>query len=68
MVYWCISHRTLEPIMLIKLARTSDCKVSEVTPEPLYLSRRAVLGGALAGGRRLDASRPCARGGSLPLR
>lgn len=35
--------------MLIKLARTSDCTSSEVTPESVYLSRRAVLGGALAG-------------------
>ena len=35
--------------MLIKLARASDCKSSEVTSESVYLSRRAVLGGSLAG-------------------
>jgi sulfoxide reductase catalytic subunit YedY len=35
--------------MLIKIPRTSDCKLSDVTPEALYLSRRHLLGGALAG-------------------
>ncbi|MCO7515521.1 protein-methionine-sulfoxide reductase catalytic subunit MsrP [Pseudomonas guariconensis] len=35
--------------MLIKLPRSSDCKGSEITPEGLYLSRRTLLGGSLAG-------------------
>ncbi|WEL54868.1 protein-methionine-sulfoxide reductase catalytic subunit MsrP [Pseudomonas kermanshahensis] len=35
--------------MLIKLPRSSECKASEITPEGLYLSRRTVLGGSLAG-------------------
>lgn len=35
--------------MLIKLPKTSDCKESDVTPESIYLSRRAVLGSSLAG-------------------
>ncbi|MDR6712217.1 sulfoxide reductase catalytic subunit YedY [Pseudomonas hunanensis] len=35
--------------MLIKIARPSDCQASEITPESLYLSRRAVLGASLAG-------------------
>ncbi|MFV3382439.1 MULTISPECIES: protein-methionine-sulfoxide reductase catalytic subunit MsrP [Pseudomonas] len=35
--------------MLIKSPRSSDCKASEITPESLYLSRRAVLGASLAG-------------------
>ncbi|NIF19783.1 protein-methionine-sulfoxide reductase catalytic subunit MsrP [Pantoea sp. Cy-639] len=35
--------------MLIKLSRSSDCNASEITPEDLYLSRRALLGGTLAG-------------------
>ncbi|MDF0730867.1 protein-methionine-sulfoxide reductase catalytic subunit MsrP [Pseudomonas entomophila] len=52
--------------MLIKLPRSSDCKASEITPESLYLSRRNVLGGSLAGlalgalprlGSAADASR-----------
>jgi sulfoxide reductase catalytic subunit YedY len=39
----------MEPSMLIKLPRSSECKASEITPEGLYLSRRTVLGGSLAG-------------------
>jgi sulfoxide reductase catalytic subunit YedY len=35
--------------MLIKIPRSSDCQASEITPESLYLSRRAVLGASLAG-------------------
>ena len=35
--------------MLIKLPKASDCHESDVTPESFYLSRRALLGGALAG-------------------
>ncbi|MGE8457979.1 MAG: protein-methionine-sulfoxide reductase catalytic subunit MsrP, partial [Pseudomonas alloputida] len=35
--------------MLIKLPRSSECKASEITPEGIYLSRRALLGGSLAG-------------------
>ena len=35
--------------MLIKLPRSSDCKASEITPEGIYLSRRTLLGGSLAG-------------------
>ncbi|MHC6223978.1 protein-methionine-sulfoxide reductase catalytic subunit MsrP [Pseudomonas sp. X10] len=35
--------------MLIKLPRPSDCNLSDVTPESVYLSRRAMLGGSLAG-------------------
>ena len=35
--------------MLIKLPKASDCKESDVTPEPFYLSRRALLGSSLAG-------------------
>ncbi|MGF6592991.1 protein-methionine-sulfoxide reductase catalytic subunit MsrP [Pseudomonas sp. 2835] len=34
--------------MLIKLPKASDCKESDVTPESLYVSRRAMLGGSLA--------------------
>lgn len=34
--------------MLIKQSKASDCKESEITPESLYLSRRAILGGSLA--------------------
>ena len=34
--------------MLIKIPKTSDCHESEVTPESLYVSRRSLLGGALA--------------------
>ncbi|MDD2057336.1 protein-methionine-sulfoxide reductase catalytic subunit MsrP [Pseudomonas sp. GD03860] len=34
--------------MLIKLSKASDCKASDVTPESLYLSRRALLGGSVA--------------------
>ena len=34
--------------MLIKLSKASDCKESEITPESLYVSRRAILGGSLA--------------------
>lgn len=36
--------------MLIKLPRSSECKASEITPEGIYLSRRTLLGGSLAGG------------------
>lgn len=32
--------------MLIKLAKTSDCHESQVTPESIYLSRRSLLGGS----------------------
>ena len=35
--------------MLIKLPRSSECNASEITPEGLYLSRRSLLGGSLAG-------------------
>ncbi|WP_248917487.1 protein-methionine-sulfoxide reductase catalytic subunit MsrP [Pseudomonas entomophila] len=35
--------------MLIKLSRSSDCKPSEITPQDIYFSRRALLGGAAAG-------------------
>lgn len=35
--------------MLIKFPKTSDCHESDVTPESLYLSRRNVLGAAVAG-------------------
>ncbi|HAB03420.1 MAG TPA: mononuclear molybdenum enzyme YedY, partial [Pseudomonas sp.] len=35
--------------MLIKLAKPSDCQAAEITPESLYLSRRTLLGGSLAG-------------------
>ncbi|MGE8480921.1 MAG: protein-methionine-sulfoxide reductase catalytic subunit MsrP [Pseudomonas shirazensis] len=35
--------------MLIKIARPSDCKASEITPEGIYLSRRTMLGASLAG-------------------
>ena len=35
--------------MLIKFPRTSDCSESEVTPESIYLSRRTLLGGSVAG-------------------
>jgi sulfoxide reductase catalytic subunit YedY len=35
--------------MLIKLPSASDCKESEVTPESLYLSRRSLLAGSMAG-------------------
>jgi sulfoxide reductase catalytic subunit YedY len=35
--------------MLIKLPKASDCQQSEVTPESLYVSRRALLGASLAG-------------------
>jgi len=35
--------------MLIKSPSASDCKESDVTPEALYLSRRAVLGATFAG-------------------
>ena len=35
--------------MLIKLPKASDCQESDVTPESFYLSRRSLLGGALAG-------------------
>ena len=35
--------------MLIKLPRSSDCKAAEITPEGIYLSRRTLLGGSLAG-------------------
>lgn len=34
--------------MLIKLPKASDCKESEVTPESVYVSRRALLGGSAA--------------------
>ncbi|WPP00626.1 protein-methionine-sulfoxide reductase catalytic subunit MsrP [Pseudomonas sp. HR96] len=34
--------------MLIKLPRPCDCTQSQVTPEPLYLSRRRLLGNSLA--------------------
>ncbi|MFK8333250.1 protein-methionine-sulfoxide reductase catalytic subunit MsrP [Pseudomonas sp. BJa5] len=34
--------------MLIKLSKASDCHESDVTPESLYLSRRALLGGSAA--------------------
>ncbi|NIE78042.1 protein-methionine-sulfoxide reductase catalytic subunit MsrP [Pantoea sp. Ap-967] len=52
--------------MLIKLPRSSDCKPAEITPEGIYLSRRTLLGGSLAGlalgalpgvGHAADASR-----------
>jgi len=33
--------------MLIKIAKASDCKEFEVTPESIYLSRRRLLGGTL---------------------
>ncbi|MCU1720778.1 protein-methionine-sulfoxide reductase catalytic subunit MsrP [Pseudomonas sp. 5P_5.1_Bac1] len=35
--------------MLIKFPRASDCSESEVTPESIYLSRRTLLGGSMAG-------------------
>ncbi|AZF23352.1 Sulfoxide reductase catalytic subunit YedY [Pseudomonas sp. R4-35-07] len=35
--------------MLIKIPKASDCHESDVTPESFYLSRRSLLGGALAG-------------------
>jgi sulfoxide reductase catalytic subunit YedY len=35
--------------MLIKVPKASDCHESDVTPEPFYLSRRHVLGAAVAG-------------------
>ena len=35
--------------MLIKSSSASGCKESDVTPESIYLSRRALLGGSLAG-------------------
>lgn len=35
--------------MLIKLPKPSDCTASQITPEGIYLSRRRVLGSALAG-------------------
>ncbi|MDO1498621.1 protein-methionine-sulfoxide reductase catalytic subunit MsrP [Pseudomonas putida] len=35
--------------MLIKLPRSSECKASQITPEGIYLSRRTLLGGSLAG-------------------
>ncbi|MFY0728492.1 protein-methionine-sulfoxide reductase catalytic subunit MsrP [Pseudomonas sp. NFX15] len=35
--------------MLIKVSKASDCHESDVTPESLYLSRRNVLGAAVAG-------------------
>lgn len=35
--------------MLIKLPRSSDCHESEVTPESLYVSRRSLLAGSMAG-------------------
>ncbi len=35
--------------MLIKLPRSSDCASAQVTPEHIYLSRRSMLGGTLAG-------------------
>lgn len=35
--------------MLIKLSPKSECKQSDITPESLYLSRRALIGGGLAG-------------------
>ena len=35
--------------MLIKVPKASDCHESDVTPESLYLSRRHVLGAAVAG-------------------
>ncbi|RWU23871.1 protein-methionine-sulfoxide reductase catalytic subunit MsrP [Pseudomonas alkylphenolica] len=34
--------------MLIKLSKASDCQESDVTPESLYVSRRALLGGSVA--------------------
>ncbi|PSS46305.1 protein-methionine-sulfoxide reductase catalytic subunit MsrP [Pseudomonas sp. BBP2017] len=34
--------------MLIKLSKASDCHESDVTPESLYVSRRALLGGTAA--------------------
>jgi len=35
--------------MLFKFPKSSDCNESEVTPESLYLSRRSLLSGAVAG-------------------
>ena len=35
--------------MLIKVPKASDCHESDVTPESIYLSRRNVLGVAVAG-------------------
>ena len=35
--------------MLIKLPRSSDCASAQITPEHIYLSRRSMLGGTLAG-------------------
>jgi len=35
--------------MLIKVSRSCDCNASQVTPESVYLSRRALLGASLAG-------------------
>jgi sulfoxide reductase catalytic subunit YedY len=35
--------------MLIKIPKASDCHESDVTPESIYLSRRSVLGAAIAG-------------------
>lgn len=35
--------------MLFKFPKASDCLESDVTPESLYLSRRSLLGGAVAG-------------------
>ncbi|MDD1977722.1 MULTISPECIES: protein-methionine-sulfoxide reductase catalytic subunit MsrP [Pseudomonas] len=34
--------------MLIKLSKASDCHESDITPESLYVSRRALLGGTAA--------------------
>jgi sulfoxide reductase catalytic subunit YedY len=35
--------------MLIKIPKASDCHDSDVTPESIYLSRRTILGAAIAG-------------------
>ncbi|AZC26055.1 protein-methionine-sulfoxide reductase catalytic subunit MsrP [Pseudomonas sessilinigenes] len=35
--------------MLLKFPKSSDCKAADITPEAFYLSRRALLGGAVAG-------------------
>lgn len=35
--------------MLLKFPKSSDCKASDITPESFYLSRRALLGGTVAG-------------------
>ena len=35
--------------MLIRIAKRSDVKSSEITPKELYLNRRTFIAGAIAG-------------------